>query len=139
THLKHFNMKDILRAEKALAKYKKSKKRKASDREKEREAAKLLGEDTFRVDAKDPRFGAVFERPEFAIDPSHPRFLGTRGMRELLEEGRRKRMRSVGDGEVDDGDGRKARRNMEHGDGRGEDLAKLVGRVKGRAKGRAKG
>ncbi len=133
THLKHFNMKDILRAEKALAKSKKSKKRKASDREKEREAAKLLGEDTFRIDAKDPRFGAVFERPEFAIDPSHPRFLGTRGMRELLEEGRRKRMRSVGDGEVDDGDGRKARNNMEHGDGRGEDVARLVGRVKGRA------
>ncbi|KAL8920027.1 MAG: hypothetical protein Q9208_006482 [Pyrenodesmia sp. 3 TL-2023] len=55
THLKHFNMKDILRAEKAVAKSKKSKKRKASDREKEREAAKLLGEDAFKVDAKDPR------------------------------------------------------------------------------------
>ncbi|KAI4173362.1 MAG: hypothetical protein LQ346_008427, partial [Caloplaca aetnensis] len=135
THLKHFNMKDILRAEKALAKSKKSKKRKANDREKEREAAKLLSEDTFRVDAKDPRFRAVFERPEFAIDPSHPRFWGTGAMREILEEGRRKRMRSVADGEVDEGDGRKARRKMEQGDRRGEDVARLVERVKGTAKG----
>ncbi|KAL8761715.1 MAG: hypothetical protein Q9184_002190 [Pyrenodesmia sp. 2 TL-2023] len=140
THLKHFNMKDIVRAEKALAKSKKSKKRKASDREKEREAAKLLGEDAFRVDAKDPRFGAVFEKPEFAIDPSHPRFLGTGGMKELLEEGRRKRKRKgEGDGEVEEEEkeevGRKARRKKEHGDGGGEDVARLLERVKAKCKG----
>lgn len=136
--LNHFNMKDILKAEKALAKSKKSRKRKARDREKERQALKVMGEDRFKVDVQDPRFGALFERPEFAIDPSHPRYMGTGGMKELLEEGRRKRRRSH-DGEAEEVEvgRRRERRNGEvDGDrnknGGGEDVERLVEKIKGR-------
>ena len=47
--------------------------------------------DGFEVDVQDPRFEAVFERAEYALDPSHPGFKGTDGMRMLLEEGRKRR------------------------------------------------
>lgn len=138
----HFNMKDIVRAEKALAKAKKTHGKKAKDREKAEEAAKLMEEDAFKVDVQDPRFGAVFERPEFAIDPSHPRFLSTGGMREILEEGRRKRRRDdvVEEVKVEE-DGRAGRKGMRREresrqeDGGGEDVERLVKKIKGRLKG----
>ena len=67
----------------------------------------------------DSRFADVFERPEFAIDPSHPRFQGTEGMRELLREGRKRRRGADGedgDGGGDaDGDGRRREREREKG------------------------
>ncbi|KAI4123713.1 MAG: hypothetical protein LQ338_005131 [Usnochroma carphineum] len=133
----NFNIHDILKAEKALARSQKSggKKKKARQREKEKEAKELVEKDGFRVDVQDPRFGAVFQRPEFAIDPSHPRFLGTGGMREFLEEGRRKRGRGEEEGE--DGGERKVRRE-EKGDGErdgdGGDVERLVERVKSKVK-----
>lgn len=93
--IKHFDMQEIALAEKALRKAKKSKgKSKLSKREKSAlEAMKKEGGDGFEVDVQDPRFGAVFERSEFAIDPSHPKFKGTEGMKKILDEGRRKRRR----------------------------------------------
>ncbi|KAL9022761.1 MAG: hypothetical protein Q9185_000023 [Variospora sp. 1 TL-2023] len=136
--LNHFSMKDILKAEKALAKSKKSRKRKARDREKERQALRVMGEDRFKVDVQDPRFGALFERPEFAIDPSHPRYMVTGGMKELLEEGRRKRRR-CNDGEAEEVEvGRRGERRNGEVDGdrnknrRGEDVERLVEKIKGR-------
>jgi len=87
----HFDINEIAKAEKAL---KKKKKGKMSAREKS--ALQAKENDDFKMDVADPRFGAVFERPEFAVDPSNPRFKGTEGMKALLEEGRRKRAREEG-------------------------------------------
>lgn len=44
--------------------------------------------DGFEVDVSDPRFQRVFESHEYAIDPTNPRFSGTRGMMRMLEVGR---------------------------------------------------
>ncbi|RMZ75250.1 hypothetical protein DV738_g5572, partial [Chaetothyriales sp. CBS 135597] len=47
--------------------------------------------DGFKIDTADPRFAAVFENHEYAIDPTNPKFKGTRGMEQLLEEGRQRK------------------------------------------------
>ena len=59
--------------------------------ERQKEALEAKAKDNFRIDTQDARFSAVFERSEFAIDPSHKGFRGTEGMREMLEAGRKKR------------------------------------------------
>lgn len=141
-NIKHFDLTTLSKASKAALKAKK--KRKLSGREKE--ALAEAQTDEFKMDVQDPRFKDVFERSEFAIDPSHPRFMGTGGMRELLEEGRKRRRgdgaEGDGDGGMDRGDGgrmgkrRKAENDFE-GRGRGgdgEDVQKLVERVKGKVK-----
>lgn len=133
--IKHFDMQEIALAEKALRKAKKSKgKSKLSKREKSAlETMKREGGDGFEVDVQDPRFGAVFERSEYAIDPSHPKFKETEGMKKILEEGRKKRRREEvdevdGEGDVlkknkaDETTGRKA--------GRGHEVDELVAKVK---------
>ncbi|KAK3389617.1 hypothetical protein B0H63DRAFT_102136 [Podospora didyma] len=81
THLDHFDMKEIVRAEKQKNK-KKGKK--------SREDQGGLQEE-FAMDTEDTRFKAVFENHEFAIDPSNPKFKATQGMKKLLEVGRKKR------------------------------------------------
>ncbi|KAK4069183.1 hypothetical protein Trihar35433_5762 [Trichoderma harzianum] len=81
-HLDHFDMNEILRAEKQKGK-------KAKYQKKSKDAAGLQSD--FKMDVKDDRFKAVFDSHEFAIDPSNPKFKATEGMKELLEEGRKKR------------------------------------------------
>lgn len=136
--VKHFDMQEIALAEKALRKSKKSKgKPKLSKREKSAlEAMKREGGDGFEIDVQDPRFGAVFERSEFAIDPSHPKFKGTEGMKKILEEGRKKRRREE-IAEVDgEGDVRKKNKVDEitgKNSGRGNEVDELVARVKRKA------
>lgn len=66
---KHFSMQDIVRAEKDAGK----KKRKRSKKNKEKEAE--LGDEAFKVDVRDDRFKAIYDEPEFAIDPSNPRYV----------------------------------------------------------------
>lgn len=90
-HLAHFNMDEILKAEKN------KKKKKGKKGKKENENAGGLQED-FKMDVGDDRFKAVFEDHEFAIDPSNPKFKATSGMKQLLEEGRKKRKQGGGDG-----------------------------------------
>ncbi|KAI1491655.1 hypothetical protein F5X96DRAFT_630420 [Biscogniauxia mediterranea] len=81
--LDHFNMDEITRAEKR--KFKKGKKGK-------KEVVDHGGlQEDFKMDVKDDRFKAVFESHEFAIDPSNPKFKATQAMKDLLEEGRKKR------------------------------------------------
>lgn len=136
--IKHFDMQEIALAEKALRKAKNSKgKSKLSKREKSAlEAMKREGGDGFEIDVQDPRFGAVFERSEFAIDPSHPKFKGTEGMKKILEEGRKKRRREE-IAEVDEeGDVRKKNKADEitgKSSGRGNEVDELVARVKRKA------
>ena len=43
-------------------------------------------DDDFHVDTGDLRFRAVFERADFALDPSDPKFKPSRAMKEILEK-----------------------------------------------------
>jgi len=68
--LQHFDMKEVVRAEKAAGKS-----GKLSRRSKMKQAlAKKAAEDTFQLDVNDPRFAAVYESALFAIDPSNPQY-----------------------------------------------------------------
>lgn len=87
--LKHFNMDEILKAEK------KKNKNKAKKGKKETADAGGLQEN-FKIDAADDRFKALFEEHEFAIDPSDPKFKAASGMKQLVEEGRKKRKHGAG-------------------------------------------
>lgn len=95
--LDHFDMNDIVKAEKL--KRKKGKGKSKSKNKNKEEAVLEAGtlQQDFNMDVEDDRFKAVFENHEFAIDPSNPKFKGTEGMKQLLEEGRKKRR--GGDGE----------------------------------------
>ena len=131
--MQHFDINEIAKAEKALSKRKKSKK-KLTEREKDALAAKER--DQFKIDVEDERFRDVFERPEFAIDPSHPKYKGTEGMKELLEEGRRKRKVDASGGEDEDADNR-SRKKKSRKDGSevaGDNVEQLVARVKSKMK-----
>lgn len=135
--VQHFDMNEMAKAEKALKKG-----RRAKWSKRERLAVQAKREDGFEMDVADPRFGAVFERSEYAIDPSHSRWRGTEGMRALLEEGRRKRRRGSGEdegGEEGGGGERKVGVREGEGAGAGEDLRRLVERVRGKTKERRTG
>lgn len=82
--LQHFNMKDIIRAEKAAKR--KSKKGKKGKSGADEEAT---GPE-FKLDVEDTRFKALYEDHDFAIDPTKPQFKKTKDMERLMEE-RRKR------------------------------------------------
>ena len=66
--------------------------------------------DDYKIDVSDPRFAALYESHEYAIDPTNARFKGTRGMRALLEEGRRVRGLRMGMGVDGDADGERKHR-----------------------------
>lgn len=73
----HFSMKDILKAEKSEGKKRRRKKASKLRKEAEAEAAGRtreveLGKEDWKIDVKDPRFKALHEEAEFAIDPSNP-------------------------------------------------------------------
>lgn len=133
-HIKHFDMKEVERAEKQAAK--KGKKR--SKFNKAREADTSLVPDDFSVNVQDPRFAGLFESHEFAIDPSNPKFKGTEGMKKFLEEGRKRRRGDADSGNADvkkEDDGKKKRKMDDLGiQGDTEDLDKLVQRVKSKTK-----
>lgn len=139
---KHFDMKEIVLAEKVARRSGSEKNRKLSRREKEAvESMKAEGGDDFQMNVKDPRFQAVFERADFAIDPSHARFKATEGMRMLLEEGRRKRKRKRtledgedgedGEGEENNRAGKRKRAEKKKGEiGMDDEVQTLIDRVK---------
>ncbi|KAJ6262007.1 hypothetical protein Dda_2808 [Drechslerella dactyloides] len=99
--LQHFNMNDIRKREK-LAKLKgKAAKRMAKERG--LQEAEGLQQD-YKMDVSDPRFSAIYEKPEFAIDPTNPRYKKTQAMEKVMEERRKRR---AGD---EAGSGKKKRR-----------------------------
>lgn len=71
---RHFDMQTILRAEKTVAKPKKSLK-KGKDKQKYAEAKSVLAkeQDAFELDLKDERFKNLHTDHEFALDPSNPK------------------------------------------------------------------
>lgn len=77
----HFNFKAIVEEEKAKGKSKKKKwnKKKAA-------LAEERPQDNFDVNVDDDRFAAIYERPEFNIDPSEQNFKKTKGMDSLIGE-----------------------------------------------------
>ena len=83
-------------------------------RKKHRSVSKLvaIGEDRDAndIDVHDPRFANVLERHEYAIDPTNPRFTSSKGMRKLLEEGRKRRRDKIANSE----DGLSQRRGRSH-------------------------
>ena len=129
--INHFDIHALARAEKVRGK-KAHRKQKLSARDREALAAKE--KDGFEMDVGDERFRDVFERSDFAIDPSHPRYKGTEGMRRLLEEGRRKRGDGGGEEEGDDGGSKRGKRRRGEGDD-DDDVEGLVKRVKRKSKG----
>ena len=128
--ISHFDINEIAKAEKA-SKKKKSKKRLS---EREKEALAMKERDAFEMNVGDERFKDVFRRSDFAIDPSHPRFKGTDGMKQLLDEGRRKMKSGVVEDGGDERRGKKARRKELDG-GEMDDVQKLVKRVKTKSRG----
>jgi hypothetical protein len=95
-NLKHFDMREIEKAEKEARRKGKKKKK---DTKSATDDVQGSGEG-FAIETEDPRFKAVFESHEYALDPSNPKFKQTAGMKRLLEEGRRKR--KAGDLDAED-------------------------------------
>lgn len=136
--INHFDINEIARGEKAAKKQqqkKKMSKKRLSEREKE--ALAMKERDVFEMNVGDERFTDVFRRSDFAIDPSHPRFKGTDGMKQLLEEGRMKRKSGVEDEEDEEGGERRGEKAKRKGVGEEEmdDVQSLVKRVKSKTKG----
>lgn len=109
---KHFDMKDIIKAEKNAKK--KSKYRQQG-----------LVEDKFDMPVNDPRFTALYDDHEFAIDPSKPGFTRTKAMDKLLDERRKRQDRGGVKRKGGDGEGVKKKRRKED-----EGIDSLVERVK---------
>ena len=98
-----FSMTAIRKAEKQAGKKgkkkdKNGKAKKGGETDIEAEGkANSTSKDGFVLDVADDRFKEAFESHEYAIDPSHARYVETEGMRNLLQEGRRRREERVGE------------------------------------------
>ncbi|KAJ1964857.1 pre-rRNA-processing protein esf1 [Dipsacomyces acuminosporus] len=79
---KHFDMAEIIKAEKNKGKKKKGKR------------SGVEVEDDFKLNTSDPRFSALFDSHNFAIDPNNPNFKKTKAMKELLSESRKRHKKS---------------------------------------------
>lgn len=120
----HFDINEIARAEKAAKRGGKRGRKGKTGEVEDRKGALQKG---FEMDVADPRFGALFESHEFAIDTSNPKYKATEGMKKLLEEGRRKRKGDEGEEGEERVVGKKRRKEKAVG---GEELGKLVDSVK---------
>ncbi|KAH7102151.1 hypothetical protein BKA62DRAFT_700356 [Auriculariales sp. MPI-PUGE-AT-0066] len=87
--LDHFDMRAVIRADKAERGALKGKRKLKRKLAREQDTAGA----GFVLDVADKRFNALHENPSFAIDPSNPKFKRTKGMEALLEE-RSKRAQS---------------------------------------------
>lgn len=129
----HFDMREIEKAEKEARKKGKAKKKNKKDK-----AGESAVVDEFKVETEDPRFKALFDSHEYAIDPTNPKFKKTKGMETLLEEGRKKR-KVVDEDEVEVVGGKKSKKakRMNEGGGEEDDVKGLVARLKNKSKNKA--
>ncbi|ODQ53965.1 hypothetical protein SAICODRAFT_6746 [Saitoella complicata NRRL Y-17804] len=135
----HFDMKQVLKAEKAKKKKGKTAKKQLAKVDQE------ATQSDFQIDVKDPRFAALYESHHFAIDPTNPQFKKTEAMEKVLDERRkrhengreeppakagkkRKNEEGQGSGEA----GKKAKKVAEKEES-GSDLASLVRRIKAKS------
>ncbi|XP_040568854.1 uncharacterized protein [Lepeophtheirus salmonis] len=77
----HFDYKEIVKREGNEGKKKKKGKKNHSQEENGSVQA-----DNFTLDLKDPRFQAIFDDPDYNVDPSHPNFKKTKSMKEIISE-----------------------------------------------------
>lgn len=125
--LRHFDMKQVVKSEKAK-KHKKAKKQ-------SREAAEAMEEGAqpdFEIDVKDPRFAAVYEKHEFAIDPTNPRFTKTSAMKKMMDERRKRTQRRDGEAE-EEGGKRKKVKVRDEGKAASEEVRRLVQSIKNKS------
>ncbi|GAA5876894.1 hypothetical protein JCM16303_006324 [Sporobolomyces ruberrimus] len=123
---KHFDMRRILKAEKA-----KGKKTKVKGKKAKKEDAPV--KDDFKLDLGDDRFKSLHDDFDFAIDPSNPRYQKTRNMDALLAEGRKRRSkRSEARAPVNAVEVARKKSTASAG-GDGESLNKLIESVKRKA------
>ena len=109
----HFDMGAIRKAEKLAAK--RGKKARKAAKEAVDEGGKPA--DDFTPDLGDERFKGLFENTEYAIDPTNPRYSGTKAMKRIMEEGRKKRDRShVEEERPDDGATKRVKRKANGGE-----------------------
>lgn len=146
--LGHFDINEIRKAEKLKAKKLLKKKMKGKKKGASTEGAAL--QEGFKVDVADDRFAKLFQDEKFAIDPSHPHFKATEGMRSILEEGRKKRKlgEDEGGGDGDNVDDRRREKQKGAKDKKSkkqkvteqpnDDLATLVESVRRKAKSKRK-
>ncbi|RPB25923.1 hypothetical protein L211DRAFT_805632 [Terfezia boudieri ATCC MYA-4762] len=119
--MKHFSMKEVVKAEKGKKLKKRKKAKKAADAEDVQNG--------FEADVKDPRFAALFEEHDFAIDPTNPRFKQTTTMKKLMEEKRNRKKNQADNSE--NGPNRKKRKAETQA---GDDVSRLVQSLKRKSK-----
>lgn len=131
--IRHFDMREIARAEKEARRNKKGKKK---HNKKSANGNETVDGDDFNVDTSDPRFSRLFSSHEYAIDPTNPRFQGTRGMKALLDEGRARRKDKTRMKEEDRGEERREKKMTTAGrndaTGAAGDVKSLVEKIKRR-------
>lgn len=121
-NVKHFDMRELEKAQKAA-------------KRKGKKGAKKdvpIVEDDFKVKTDDPRFKDVFESHEYAVDPTHPSFKGTEGMKALQEERRKRKASREDEGGAPVEKERKKQKKQKGGDG--EDLKALAARLQKKSK-----
>lgn len=119
----HFNMRDIVKAEKDKGKKKKK-------QHKDKKYDENMVQDGFKADLNDPRFREVFESHDYAIDPTSSEFKKTDTMKEILKE-RSKRLRKEDGDDTKHSKKKKKLNKTENGDS--ESLQNLVAKMKSRA------
>lgn len=148
--VRHFDMREIAKSEKAekkAAKLKGKEKKKALAKANKSAEGGVQGQAQgyaanggsgsapgFEIDTRDTRFqNRLFGSHEFAIDPSNPRYGGTKGMERLLEEGRRRREGKGGEKTGGGGeDGKKQKKKEKKDIGGDEDVKSLVEKIRKR-------
>ena len=124
TEMRHFDMNEIEKAEK---KARKKGKRHGKDKGSGGDQPMI---DDFDVDTQDPRFARLYESHEFAIDPTNPKYKGTKGMKKLLDEGRNRRKNMSADDSAENNAKRNER--LLEAIGNETDIKKLVEKVRKR-------
>uniref|UniRef100_A0A182VQL8 Uncharacterized protein n=1 Tax=Anopheles minimus TaxID=112268 RepID=A0A182VQL8_9DIPT len=118
----HFNLRAIQEREIDLATVSKSKRRhllKKSRKQIEEQRNIKAAADEFEVDVEDPRFTAIYSKPDYNIDPTNPAFKKTKAMERLIETKLRKRQLEENDvwegngrGEQQEGERKVARKDV---------------------------
>ncbi|XP_058119608.1 ESF1 homolog [Anopheles ziemanni] len=103
----HFNLRAIQESEIDLKSVSKAKRRRILKKSKqeieEKRNAKQAVTDDFEVNVEDDRFGAIFSKAEYNIDPTNPAFKKTKGMDRLIEHKLKKRRLAENDMPAEDG------------------------------------
>ena len=125
--VRHFDMADVEKAEKKKGKKEKYK----SKRQKEREEAAV--QDDFKMDTADPRFGKLFENHEFAIDPTNQKLRQTKGMREVMEESRRRKQKGDKSDVSAEANAQRLKKEKKNGGTSSSEVQDLVAKLKRKA------